>query len=67
MKTVTEDKHSWGAVTRLLRRLGMARRAVGQALMEAWFPPPEPFCRHGYAKDYCLDDPTCEHFDRGAR
>ncbi len=50
-----EDSTSWR------NRLRRAWRAILEALRDAWCPPAEPFCEHGYADEYC-EDPDCPHW-----
>ena len=52
--------HSTGAWS----RLRSAWRAMTQAFKGS-IPADDSWCKHGYGAGYCLDDPTCDHFDRG--
>ncbi len=56
------ERRLWTMTTRYLRRsiarrrrtrLGRIWRAVLEALYDAWIPPAETFCQHGYAEDWC--------------
>ncbi len=50
------ENHSTSWLVRLWR--------AAVAMLHGAVPADDPWCEHGYGAGYCLDDPTCDHFDR---